>query len=280
LFFEQAQYEEEVARLEPSRDTLLTRDEAIAIEPSLARIKFIGALQHGKDRVGNCSQYVEELARVCQEKGVTFLFEHSASDLNIENDRITSVKVISSDGTQRDVACDYVVLCAGVESCAPLVSSGWDWLPIMPVRGYTITGTASSKPEDVPQEYVLLEQPLHVLATRFGPKMRFASHAEITMAIEPNAARLEDLQEVVRTFFPDAFVNDDIELWMGRRPMTSDSMPIVGVGHLPNLLLCTGHGSDGWRWSHGTARLTAALLAGEPLPLPLRYLSLSRFFWF
>jgi len=68
--------------------------------------------------------------------------------------------------------------------------------------------------------------------------------------------------------------------WMGRRPLSPDSMPICGLTMVPNLLLNTGHGADGWRFSHGTATLLAAMLQGkEESRVSMEALSPGRFYF-
>ncbi|EDQ91769.1 uncharacterized protein MONBRDRAFT_22908 [Monosiga brevicollis MX1] len=278
LFFDEAQMARELQHVVPERDQVLTRAETLLLEPSLEHVQFIGAIRHTKDRVGNCREYVAGLARHAAQLGVEFRLSTNATDLRVDNGRVAAVELMDADGVADSLPCDYAVLACGPDSLAPLRSSGWSWLPILPVRGYSITGAARPELDCTPREYVLLDQPLHVIAVRFGDRIRFASHAELTTALEPDEEKLDDLERIARTFFPRAFADGaDIEAWMGRRPMTSDSMPILGVGHLPNLILHTGHGADGWRWSHACAELTTALLLGETPDLPLDQLSLERF---
>lgn len=66
--------------------------------------------------------------------------------------------------------------------------------------------------------------------------------------------------------------------WMGRRPLSPDSMPICGRTEVPNLLLNTGHGADGWRFSHGTAVTIADLVQGRESRVDLDALSPARFY--
>jgi D-amino-acid dehydrogenase len=293
VFFDEDEFTKARANLVPERDEVLSRAEALTLEPALARLRFAGAIRHSRDRVGDCRGYALGLSEACVRMGVTFLFGHTVESLETSGGRVVAVRAsappaprllendLLAPATAVEMPCSFVVVCCGADSAGPLRSAGWDWLPLMPVRGYSLTGTVNkSNASSVPREYILLERPLHVLTTRFGDKLRFASHAEITQAIEPTQQRLQDLQEVVDSLFPGAFdPSEEPVAWVGRRPVTSDSLPITGLGHLPNLLLNCGHGSNGWRLSHGTACLVAQMLAGEPVPVSLHYLSLRRFLW-
>jgi glycine/D-amino acid oxidase-like deaminating enzyme len=180
---------------------------------------------------------------------------------------------------QEVLPCDALVVSCGVESARllPGLSSRVPWLPIVPVRGYSLTGLASPRPEDCPHSYILIEEPLHAIVSRFGDRVRITSHAELSMALEPEPARTRDLWHAADLFFPRAFLRrEEVEAWMGRRPMTSDSLPIVGIGPLPNVILNTGHGAHGWRLSHGTARIVADILSGAG-PRAIDVLSPRRF---
>lgn len=180
---------------------------------------------------------------------------------------------------QEVLPCDAIVVSCGVESARllPGLSSRVPWLPIVPVRGYSLTGLASPRVEDCPHSYILIEEPLHAIVSRFGDRVRITSHAELSMALEPEPARTRDLWHAADLFFPRAFLRrDEVEAWMGRRPMTSDSLPIVGIGPLPNVILNTGHGAHGWRLSHGTARIVADILSGAG-PRAIDVLSPRRF---
>ena len=47
------------------------------------------------------------------------------------------------------------------------------------------------------------------------------------------------------------------------RPMTPTNLPIFGRKRHRNLFFNTGHGHIGWTMSHGSARITADLIAGR-----------------
>jgi D-amino-acid dehydrogenase len=45
--------------------------------------------------------------------------------------------------------------------------------------------------------------------------------------------------------------------------MTPNNLPFFGPRRFRNLFLNTGHGHIGWTMSHGSARITADLIAGR-----------------
>ena len=62
--------------------------------------------------------------------------------------------------------------------------------------------------------------------------------------------------------------------WAGLRPMTPDSLPVLGTARHHNLYFNTGHGHMGWTMVCSTASLTADLVAGRTPELPVDHLRL------
>lgn len=348
VFLDEAQFAEEKAeieRLELPNLEVLSPEAAIEREPSLAALRFVGAVANPDDRLGDCHEFCTQLASLCKQRGVRFRTamqadrvvtahgravgvalhptrpdwyrkksrrerhaerrarhrtEHEArveiarraatgepegegDDYSDTDDPAGALAAVAAAAVasplEEVIACDAVVVSCGADSyrVLPGMSTRLPWLPVVPVRGYSLTGPASPDPKDCPAGYVLLEEPLHAIVSRFGDRVRVTSHAEISMAMEPEPARTSDLWNTVDLFFPRAFSDrSEAEAWMGRRPMTSDSLPIVGVGPLPNVMLNTGHGAHGWRLAHATARLVADMFASDappfvPLLTPRRF---------
>ena len=57
---------------------------------------------------------------------------------------------------------------------------------------------------------------------------------------------------------------DAMQPWMGLRPATPKSTPILGCTPYTNLFLNCGHGGLGWTLALGSARVVADLIAGVP----------------
>jgi D-amino-acid dehydrogenase len=52
--------------------------------------------------------------------------------------------------------------------------------------------------------------------------------------------------------------------WMGNRPLTPDSLPVLGAAPgAPNVLLAYGHGQLGLTMGPATGRIVAALARGD-----------------
>jgi glycine oxidase len=84
---------------------------------------------------------------------------------------------------------------------------------------------------------------------------------------------LRDMSEVV----PGVLELELEEVRAGLRPATPDNLPAIGAGALDGLVWAAGHFRNGILLAPITAELTAAALAGEPLPAwaeccdPLRF---------
>jgi len=58
------------------------------------------------------------------------------------------------------------------------------------------------------------------------------------------------------------------EIWTGFRPNSADGLPMIGRGAIEGLFFATGHGPSGIAPAPASARLLAALVVGEPPPVP------------
>ena len=106
--------------------------------------------------------------------------------------------------------------------------------------------------------------------------VRIAGTVEIAgLDAPPNEQRAKVLVEHARRMFPDLQASD-IRYWMGFRPSTPDSLPILGgVRSRPGLWLAFGHGHFGMSGGPPSGRLLARLITGsapgiDPAPYDAR----------
>ncbi len=101
-----------------------------------------------------------------------------------------------------------------------------------------------------------------LVISRLGQRLRIAGYAEIGVAHGINLHRIKSIAARMQTLFPDVAQFAQGSAWSGLRPMTPDGAPIIDCApDDENLWLTTGHGSLGWTFSHGSARLLADKLA-------------------
>jgi D-amino-acid dehydrogenase len=80
-----------------------------------------------------------------------------------------------------------------------------------------------------------------------------------------------------RRYFPDIPSSGDRQ-WMGRRPSTPDSLPVIGRHPFDHrIVFAFGHGHLGLTLSAVTARHVASLLGDRPPDPLLRSFGIERF---
>ena len=77
------------------------------------------------------------------------------------------------------------------------------------------------------------------------------------------------MKRVTQELYPDGADFERAEMWAGLRPTTPNNLPLFGKRGFANLYLNTGHGDIGWTTAHGSARITADLIAGRKPEIPM-----------
>jgi D-amino-acid dehydrogenase len=108
--------------------------------------------------------------------------------------------------------------------------------------------------------------------------IRLTTGAEIANLDAPKTpAQLAAVEPVARTLFPLGKRLDE-EPWMGRRPCTSDMMPIIGPAKKhAGLWFAFGHAHHGLTLGPITGRLIAEMMTGEETFVDPRPFSVERF---
>jgi D-amino-acid dehydrogenase len=148
-------------------------------------------------------------------------------------------------------------------------------IPVEPGKGYSVTMT---KPATMPR-YPMLFPEAHIGVTPFEDSYRIASMMEFAGFDESIPSfRIEQLQDSAKPFLKNPAGPVIEDTWYGWRPMTWDSLPIIGrVPRLPNALLATGHNMLGLTLAPVTGKAIADLVAERPSDIPLDALSPERF---
>ncbi len=247
---------------------VLDRDQVIALEPSLgpAREKIAGGIYCPTDETGDCNRFTRALAAICAERGAEIRTSTAISAIEVEGDRVSFVRC----GAER-VTADAYVMALGNQSPILARRIGVD-LPIYPVKGYSLTMRVGN--HRAPPTIGALDEDNLVAITCFGDRMRVTATAEIAgYDASHKPADFAFMGRVARELYPDGADHDHAEMWAGLRPMTPTNLPALGRARYRNLWFNCGHGHIGWTMSHGTARMTADLVAGRKPALPATGLS-------
>jgi D-amino-acid dehydrogenase len=169
-----------------------------------------------------------------------------------------TVRALSTTGGP--LAVDRVVLAAGVFS-AHLAAMLGTRIPLESQRGYHVHFPDSGISPRTP----VMSGEYKFFVTPMADGLRNAGTVEIAgLAAPPTQARIDALVRHTRRMYPGARL-DDMRTWMGHRPCTPDSLPVIGQSRrFSNAYFAFGHGHTGLCGGAPTGRLLADLFAGRP----------------
>jgi D-amino-acid dehydrogenase len=215
-------------------------EQCYAQEPALtnSRASIAGGIWWEDNESGDCNMFTSRLADVCRSKyGVTFLYDTGVSLLLHDSDNPRHVRSLLTD-EGREIEVDRVVVCLGSYTAPLLRRSLGLWLPIFPVKGYSLTlhpgGTTSSpsssgaSAESAPLLNIAdIESKTYIarLQGSLGDRLRVVGMGELCghdQTIDPASEGLANLTTVVGQLFPPlhASIAHDASTWACLRPMT------------------------------------------------------------
>lgn len=201
--------------------------------------------------------------------GVAFIEDCGVESVKKTDDQISGLQ--TSRGLMK---ADRYVFATGAWSREFEAALGCD-IPVEPGKGYSVTMT---QPEIMPGHPMLMPEK-HIGISPFNSSYRIASMMEFAGFDDSiPRSRIEQLKNSARPYLktPEGPVEEDT--WYGWRPMTWDSLPIIGrVPRLSNALLATGHNMLGLSLAPMTGKAIADLVAERPSDLPLDAMSPARF---
>ena len=242
-----------------------------AIEPALSG-EYYGGFFTPSDLTGDIHKFTRQLAKACERRGVRFLHQAEVHHI-VSGERGVVVHLRPTDPhdatskSERTVAGDGVVVCAGVDSRRIAAGLG-DRLNVYPVKGYSITvHLDSDRSKKAAPQIGLLDDAAKIVTSRLGPnRFRVAGTAEFNGAnLDIRADRIRPLLTWCRKRFP-GIDTDRVVPWSGLRPMMPSMMPRVGCGKRPRVFYNTGHGHLGWTLSAITAQIVTQSVIGQIPP--------------
>jgi D-amino-acid dehydrogenase len=227
---------------------ILSRQEALALEPLVRRSACAGAMRYAAERHVRPDLLIAALVGCLKRLGVEV--RPRTQCLELIHDGCHVVAVRTADG---DIDASICVLAAGANSSALARRVGVR-LPVEAGRGYSF---------DVARDQLPLRGPVYLYDARlaltpFNDTTRVAGMMELgarTATVRPRA--IASMHRAGATSF-EAWPTDALEeAWAGLRPMTPDGLPVIGLAHpFDNLYIAGGHGMLG---------LTLSLRTGEAI---------------
>ena len=243
-------------------------DELTEFEPALLD-DLAGAYYYKGDSHLRPNKLNEVWSQRLREKEITFVEQCRVDAVETQDGQVTGL--LTPDGK---MTADHYVFAAGAWSSNFADSLDCN-IPVEPGKGYSVT---MSRPEITPSHPMLIPEK-HIGVTPFQTGYRIASMMEfVGFDKSIPRARIQQLKDSAVPYLktPEGPVEEDT--WYGWRPMTWDSLPIIGrVPRLSNALLATGHNMLGLSLAPMTGKAIADLIAERPTDLPMEALSPTRF---
>lgn len=170
---------------------------------------------------------------------------------------------------------DFVVVAAGAWS-KPFASQIGDNVSLDTERGYHLSfATAGehllTRPVSFPEKNCVLSPMRDGISLVSGDELA-------GLNAPPNYRRIRALAPVARNVLPGLADKTIQREWMGYRPSTPDSLPVIGRSPTcKNVFYAFGHGHLGLTLSAITAQLIAGLVSDQPAPFDLSPYRIDRF---
>lgn len=219
----------------------------------------------GQGHITNPGQYVAELARYFEREGGKFI-KTEVRDFKRDGDRIS--RVLTTDG---DFDCDRAVITSGIWS-RPLMDRLGLSVPLETERGYHVI---FKNPSQMPRHPMMAAGKFAITPMSMG--MRCAGTVELGgTELGPSQGPIALIRRFVANAFPD-LTYEETEEWMGFRPTTPDSLPLIGQLGNSGIYTCFGHQHVGLTAGPKSGRMVADMMTGRHSNMDLAPYDPARF---
>ena len=212
-----------------------------------------------------CGGYLEAALR----RGGKVEYGVEVQDIAISNGRIDRVKT-----NRGDFHAEWVVAAAGAWTPQIFKSSDID-VPIVPARGQVVLTEACERLTNLSISFLN-----HVYLKQTGSgNFYLGSHTEfVGFDNRITLEKITSYTDVPVKAVPILGRLRVIRLFAGFRPISKDELPIIGpVPDCPKLIIASGHGRTGMRYSASTGKAVSELIADGTTELSIEAFQLQRF---
>jgi D-amino-acid dehydrogenase len=246
-------------------------DELRQLEPALSRDYVRGLLVRENGHTSNPFGLVSALCENFVRNGGAVV-RAAATGFRLDGGKLTAIRTDAGE-----LAADMAVVATGIWS-KPLAASLGDKVPLETERGYHLM---IRDPEVMPT-IPTADGDGKFVATPMDTGLRFAGTVELAgLKAAPDWRRARLLLEQGRKMLPGLareHGEDRISVWMGHRPATPDSLPIIGLSRATrDVIYAFGHGHVGMTSAPMTGVLVADLVAGRKPSIDIAPFSPQRF---
>ncbi len=222
------------------------------IEPMLSPDVGCLARTRGHGHILNPGAYMQALADVLVAEGGRYL-QAEVTDFTMAGGCITQVETMGGP-----LPCDHAVLAAGIWS-KPLMAKLGLKVPLEVERGHHLH---LPDPAQLPNTPMMITRGKFV-ATPMGNGLRCAGTVELGgLDRTPSKAPLALIRKGMQWAFPGLSI-EGAEEWVGFRPSTPDSLPLVGEIGRSGVFAAFGHQHVGLTGGPKTGRWIADLITGR-----------------
>ncbi|MGF1525656.1 MAG: NAD(P)/FAD-dependent oxidoreductase [Candidatus Competibacterales bacterium] len=238
------------------------------LEPSLSKAKTFGVYQPAWSPIDDPRDLLLRLGRFLEDRQVAFWHQRA---VNIDAKAGRSPRILLANGDIQGF--DHVVVAAGAWSKALAHSLG-DRCLLESERGYNTT--LPHPGVNLRHEVVFAEEKF--VATPMALGLRIGGAAEFAGLTAPANYRRSDALLRLAHRFVDGLDDRGGQPWMGHRPTTPDSLPVIGPSPTaPGVCYAFGHSHLGLTQGPTTGRLVADHVMGHPNHFDLDPYSIARF---
>ncbi|MDM0010949.1 FAD-dependent oxidoreductase [Variovorax sp. J22P168] len=248
-------------------ETLLSADEAIAMEPALRALRgrLVGASCAAEDPTRDPASFAASLVFLCRAAGVRFLPRHTVVGLAQRDGRVEHVDVLDAAGEPQRMRAQAYVLALGASS-APHARELGIRMSMRSLREYIVTMPLLD-PERAPRATLRdLQGRLRIarIETPAGDRLRVSATVQAgpEETLEPDSERFEAILRRTELLLPGAADTTAAELDTALHAVSTSGLPIIGKTRLPNLFLNVAPGSRSWIHACGAGKSIARIVSG------------------
>ena len=263
------QINEELAQRFGVEAEFMSGDQLTSYDPGF-KAGLAGAFHYKDDTQVDPGRLLVDWRSYLEQKNVSFVEQCELIGIEKKQHRVASVKT-----TRGVMEADHYVIATGAwtSQLSTLLSTQ---LPIQPGKGYSLTWQKDPNHPKTPAYF--LEKGVGI--TSFKTDFRVGALMDIVgFNVGLSERRLQYMLDAISPYIEtDSPKLSQCKQWLGFRPLTSDSLPIIGrVSGLDNMVLATGHHMLGMTLAPSTGKLVAEAISESVHTVDIKPYSPERF---
>ncbi len=243
-----------------------------ALKYAVQKQLCLNAIYTKNDEMGDAYLFTKQMAQYLETKGVKFIFNQKVIKIIHHNNQVKSIK------TQKKIIQAEVFILANGIGATQICKNIKQNIPLIPVKGYSITFPVTKK-HKIKLKLSLTDHKNKLVITPFKNQLRVAGFAEIGMDQKIDSERVAVMTKRIKQLLPESADYNQGKPWVGFRPMTPDTAPIIDkIEPFNNLWINTGHGPLGWTLAHASAKIIADMINKQTTKINTKYFSYKRSF--